>query len=232
MRIFFSLIALTLISILISCEDKDIAPYSLTEERDYLPLQKGLFNVYHVKEIVYNAISGDAVKEYYLKELVTDSLLDGSGSYSYVINRYTKNSLPETWKLDSVWTARYQASQVVKVENNVPLVKLVFPIKNGKKWDGNAFNSKGEEIYEMDSLYFSRSYNTLTFDSTLVQTQKHDSSSISQDYRQEIYAKGFGLIYKKSIITANLQKNGSLVFPIQIASGIDFTQTIVSYGKE
>jgi hypothetical protein len=72
----------------------------------------------------------------------------------------------------------------------------------------------------------------MTFDSTLIQTQKHDSSSISQDYRKEIYAKGFGLIYKRSIITANLQKEGSLVFPIQIASGIDYTQTIVSYGKE
>jgi hypothetical protein len=231
-KIFFGLLLLTLVSILFSCQDKDETPISITEERDFYPLQKGIYNVYHVKEINYNIITGNLTKEYYLKELVTDSLLDGSGDYSYVINRYTKNTMPDSWKLDSVWTARYQSGQVIKVENNVPFVKLVFPFREGKKWNGNAFNTRGEETYQMDSLYFSKSYNNMSFDSTLVQTQKQDSSSISQDYRKEIYAKGFGLIYKKSIITANSQKDGSLQFPIKIASGIDYTQTIISYGKE
>jgi hypothetical protein len=232
-RVLYSLFFLFTVLGILCCEDRDATPIDLSEERNYFPLQKGNFAIYKIKEIKYSVIQGNTTREYFLKELIADSLLDGSNNYSYVIERYKKNTLAEeSWNLDSVWTARIQGPQIIKVENNVPFVKLIFPVKNDISWNGNAYNIKGEETYSMDSVHRSKIINDFTFDSTLVVTHKNDSSSISQDYRAEIYAKGVGLIYKKSIITSNLQNNGAIVFPIQIDRGTDLTQTIIEYGKE
>lgn len=217
---------------LFSCDTRETEPTDIVLEMEYFPLRKGVYQVYQVKEISYNLISGNQTKNYFLKEIVADSFFNGANNYTFIINRYKKDNLQENWKIDSAWSSRIQGNQIIKVENNVPYVKLVFPVSSGKTWNGNAYNIKGEEIYKMDSVGKPKTINNLPFDNTLVQYQKKDSSSISQDYRVEVYAKGVGMIHKKSIITTNHQENGSLVFPIKIDMGLDLTQTIIEYGKE
>ena len=35
---------------------------------------------------------------------------------------------------------------VIKIENNTRFIKLVFPVENGKIWNGNGQNNFGEDV--------------------------------------------------------------------------------------
>lgn len=202
------------------------------EGEEYFPLGKGAYTVYKVTETKYSIVSGNETREYFLKEVVADSASDDFNNLVYRIERFSKDNEEDPWDLDSVWTARKSGNQFIKVENNIEFVKLVIPVKEGKEWNGNAFNSREKETYRMEMVHQPLLLNDIQFDSTLTQIQKMDSNVVAQDFRTEIYAKGVGLIYKKFIVTTNHQENGSIVFPIKIDNGIDLTQTIIEYGTE
>lgn len=229
---FFSVLFFVIGVVIFSCENKEVEPSNILEGTEYFPLEKGVYAIYKINETKYSSISGNATSEYFLKELISDTITDSYNNVMYEVKRFVKNTEIDEWELDSVWSERKSGNQFVKKENNVEFVKLVVPVKEGKEWNGNVFNDRGEEIYSMESIHQPYTVNDVLFDSTLTQIQKQDSSSVSQDYRTEVYAKGVGLIYKKSIITSNRQENGSIIFPIEIDNGIDFTQTIIEYGKE
>jgi hypothetical protein len=122
-----------------------------------------------------------------------------------------------------VWYANKTSSTAEKVEENIRYIKLVFPSKEGKEWNGNSFNTLGSKYYEIVSIDEYEVLNSLAFDSVVTVEQYDQDDFIQYRYEMEKYARNIGLIYK---IQDSLYDGGGAD-----TIGYTYSQKIVSYGK-
>jgi len=214
----------------ISCSTERAEPNDSRLGFTFFPLETGFYNIYEVEKTEYRITGEPETTRYYLKEAVADSFLNESNSYTYILHRSTKANDAD-WKLDSVWTARKTSHQAIVVENNIPLIKLIFPFKEKASWDGNRLNAKEEELYAMENVNQSISFNNQTFDKAVTIVQKDNQDSIIfLERRKEVFAQDVGLIYKESAsikYCAQVHCIGKHI----IDSGVLFKQTILESGK-
>lgn len=221
---------LLFISFLISCSDSEI---DLDTDRlglHYFPLEVGDYRIYDVQETIYSVL-GVTTAYYELKESVADSNLNASNNLQYIIHRSTRFDAAESWHLDSIWTAQKTTSLAVLNENNVPFVKLSFPIEHKLEWDGNSLNSLADEIY----WYNTQLPDTTILDSLyqdIVQVIQNDSGEdiLGLEERSEIFAPNIGMIIKESVILKYCQTECNA--EKEIESGRELIMTLKAYGKE
>lgn len=227
-------LALGLVSIIsISACQKSIEPDDKRLGYAYFPLEIGRYIVYNVEENAYQvADSGRPQKRFYqLKEIVTDTFTNLSGEKQFVLERYVRTSFDSPWQIDSVWSALRTGSQAIKFENNVPYIKLVFPTENNKRWNGNAYNNKGEQTYRITDYRKPKTFGELSFSNTLKVEMGKDSSLVSHIQREEIFALDVGLVYlfRKNVRYFSDPPNLGLG---RIESGKIEKFIIIDYGKE
>ena len=203
---------------------------------DYYPLTVNRYSVYQVEDIRYSLREPADTNRYQLREQVADSLVGAGGEIIYLLERYTRSSLEESWQLDSVWTARESDQRIVVVENNVPFVKLVFPFQKELQWDGNALNSRPALTYTLsptDSTLrreIGMTWDSLMNDSRTV-VQRRLETLVNDSVLVETYGPGVGLIYKKSRILQYCADE-ECIGQQRIESGRLYRQTLTEYGKE
>ena len=216
-----------------SCSE-EMSDISLDQGYDFLPLEIGQFRLYEVEEIVYAVFEPDT-SNYYLKEVITDSLVSGDGSVRYLINRYTGVDSTNL-SLDSVWSVRRSTYSAVFTENNRDFVKLTFPVKAGKTWDGNAFNSlETQNYYYKSEGPFQWNGGVIAAENTIrLVLQDVEQNLVNQDERSEVYLRNVGLVVKDytqlSFCTVNCEEKGSEVGEIE--KGRILRQELIRYGKE
>lgn len=225
-----SLIPFMAIWFLMACTEKTISPDDNRLGLEYYPLEIGQYRIYDVDEILYSISSFDTL-QYQLRESVVDAFENAEGTTTYTIHRQKRDDEQAAWQLDSVWTARKTSTLAISVENNVSLIKMVFPIENDLSWDSNKFNQSGEKRFTYD----------LNVADTTLADQKHEGlvkvvqseieeNIVNRDERYEIFAPNVGLIIKHGIrlsfctVDCPAQKT--------IVAGRFIQQTLFSYGKE
>ncbi|PMD98629.1 hypothetical protein BWI97_03630 [Siphonobacter sp. BAB-5405] len=211
-----------------SCKPADTEPAS---DYDYFPLEKGNFVIYDVTQTQY-ALAQDSVQsQYQIKELVADAFTGLDGESSFRLERYRRNSQQQAWAIDSVWTARRTLNQAIRTENNVPYVKLWFPVYPKQTWNGNVLNSNDPDEYEVTQKDQPLKIGSNDFSKTLTVVQENKVSAIDLVNRKEIYAKGVGLIYRERTELYYCQ-SAACFGQNKIDFGTRFIQQISSYGKE
>ena len=115
------------------------APEPVDLGYEYFPLNFGEIRVYEVQKIEHKVAQLSDTTYYQLKEVVGEAFKSGNEDV-YPIERYVRENENLAWRLDSVWSARRNAYQAVVVENNISIIKLSFPLEEGRRWDGNAMN--------------------------------------------------------------------------------------------
>jgi len=215
----------------IGCENTyhEINPEQLGHS--FYPLDIGNFRDYKVQYIKYSILGNHDTIHYFLKEQVVDTFLNQTGEITYLLNRYKKTYDTLSWTLDSVWTVSKSNTNLVVIENNIPFVKLVFPVKDEKSWDGNAFNILDEELYFYEDTFQSTIIDDNTYTTLKVVQQNNPDPIVTTEIRNEIYAENIGLIYKESIILHYCTENECLGDKI-IEKGSDYRQELIGYGKD
>ena len=216
---------------------------------EFFPLEIGRFIEYDIEERIYSTTSPVQVLNYQIREEIAESFLDIENEVAYRLERFRREQSTQPWELDSVWTVKKTVARVLRTENNVTFVKLVFPPNERTTWNGNAFNNLGEEEYRIVNLGESSSVDTMSFSNTLKVIQNDLCSLVSLDNRNEEYAEGVGLIYKEdwklsiSLLgtcpdsidvycnSQIIQARPPLPFENCIEFGRIFTQKIIAYGK-
>ncbi len=228
-----------------SCKkDKAIAP---DMGYTYFPNQVGRYIVYNVDSFYYDDFNKktDTFK-FQLKEKIQSVFTDNENRPTIRLERYIKNystSIPYnamTWILKNVWTENRTLTTAEKVEENLRYIKLVFPVNENQKWNGNIQNTLPEWNYEYDFFDLPRTIGGIYFDSVLQVNQYDDklSNLVEHKYYIEKYARNVGLIYKQVIDVESQPGNpippGFFNVPImqRITSGVQYTMTINSYGIE
>lgn len=155
----------------------------------------GKSNVYDVTETQYTLTTNPIVKTYQLKEIAASTFKDTDGKEAIRVERYRRENDSQNWTIDSVFTARRDTDKALKTENNVTYVKMIFPVKEGLKWDGNLYNNLGNDAYEMKNVRKP----FLDYPITMTVVQQNDSTLVDLKKRIEVYAEGVGIIYQEKI---------------------------------
>jgi hypothetical protein len=163
---------------------------------DYFPISTKDYRIYQVEETIYNFV-GSETKNYQLRESITDSLISDSGEINYVLMREIRSDASENWKVDSLWSVRKTDKVVVINENNVPFMKLSFPIKVGESWNGNAYNEREEKNYLFAKTNLGQLSTNVTLGEVItVVLADVPKNLVRIDQRYEVYARGIGLVEK------------------------------------
>jgi hypothetical protein len=198
---------------------------------DYFPLETGRYIQYELTDVAYSLTAPPLTEHYQLKEVVKEIFTDQTGQENYRIERLIRSKAGDAWEPDSVWSARRTMTQALRAENNIHFVKCVFPVQEGVKWNGNAFNDRKEEVYRLKSVAKPYVVNGQPFNETLTVLQRTDSSLVGQDKRLEVYAKNIGLIYKESVVVQYCSAPDCLGQG-RIDFGTKRFQKMIGYGKE
>jgi hypothetical protein len=207
------LFVLGLLVILFSACKETPDDYTTDFNFEYYPLEVGKFVEYQMDSTIYDP-NGDTTVYHsttYLKEEIIDTLSDNNGNIVFKIEQYerTADSLP--WIIKKVLTAAILENEAIRTEDNLRFVKLTFPAKKGKQWNGNAHfdaglivDVAGETLemfkgwnYRTQSIGEATTIGNFQFEETAVVEEADNENLIELRRSFATYAKGVGLAQRE-----------------------------------
>lgn len=217
----------------VSCETERLKPQRDNSGRKFFPLKIGSYRIYDVEEINFSFVAENDTAKYQLKVLIADFYINQQADTTFFIERYHRPMENETWELNSLWTTRETPGQIIVTENNIPFVKLAYPVKEGLTWDGNALNIMEEDEYHISDFNITFETASQKFENVIqVIENDNEDTVIFQDFRTSFYAEGIGLIYKEVKIINYCATTVECLGEGIIESGRKYKQQIVTYGNE
>jgi hypothetical protein len=224
--------------LLLACQSREVRPKVTGTE--YFPLKTGGYWIYDVLETQIAQVGGQISVKYDLKMEIIDSLSSSDG-VTYVIQRLKRADALQPWISIDTWSARRDQFQAVMQEGNVPYVRLLFPLAEGKTWDGNALNNQGGtdrcadgsihcDSYEVTDL--SKRFETtgISFEDTVTILENNEVDPIvKQDVRKSVYAKSIGMVYHE-IDLLEYCTVGDCIGKQVVENGVILKQTLKAYG--
>ena len=221
---------LLFLALFAACEGDDAGPFD--SGAAYFPLQKGIFQVYSVHEVKYHDAGEPEIYDYDLMTEVVDSFpsIDGQG-YTFVVHRSRRFAGVDPWEIVDTWSVRRDGNRMIVAEGNLSIVKMLLPVREGVKWDGNIYNSLGEDIFQYGDVGMSMEVNGMTFEKTMtVEQELNEDVIVYYDARREVYAADAGMVYKE-VIQLNYCSDDHCLGQQKIEHGTDLKMEIKEYGK-
>jgi hypothetical protein len=215
--------------VLLSCK-KDRDEVIPNVGYSYAGLEVGKYVIYNVDSHHYNVpFNIDTTVQFQIKEVIDSKYIDLEGEEAYKVIRYRKTSDSTQWFVQDVWNAKITATSYQKSEENIRYIKLTFPVKDNKTWNGNTMNNLGSLDYEYTAVHQSATIGNIKFDSVTTVLQFDDVNLVQERFFQEKFAAGVGLVYKKSVDIDNAYDNGIGLWVRN--TGDDITMTAIAYGN-
>lgn len=228
----YGLMLLLVFFMFAGCERVTIQPDLTRTGYDYSPLSLGAYRIYDAYQINYNFAADNDTLTFQYKELVSEAFLNQEGDTTFVIHKLHRKAGDAFWKLDSVSHWRQTARQLIEHSNNKDVVRLVFPVAEGKIWDSNIYSSIQADSFRMVQVHKPFSYPEHEYEQTLTVIQRNiEDTIVRQDIRREVYAKGMGPVYRltKNLNYCHTQDCYNMGI---INSGLFREMRLTDYGKE
>lgn len=218
-KFLLPIIALFLTSfVFVSCQKDKEDLSGLDKGYAYFPLEIGKYVLYDVDSTYWDDfLRAEIHHRCQLRYEVVDTFNSG-GELAYVINVLYRQTSADPFVPNDVIYASANEDRAVLTQGNVPFIKMTFPVKEGKTWDGNAMiplSNDGNEQYRSDKwIYQYAQVNELfdpgnnVYEHTVTVNQIDDELNNPEEdpdayayknYSQEKYAYNVGLIYKERI---------------------------------
>lgn len=214
------------------CERATLAPDMTRTGYDYNPVQLGDYRTYDTYRINYNFAAENDTFQFEFKELVAEAFLNQQGDTTFVIHKMHRKAGDSFWKLDSLSHWRLTTRQAIEHANNQEIVRLVFPVGEGRIWDSNLYNTLQADSFRMVQVHKPLSLARQEFEQTLTVIHRNIQDTIvRQDIRREVYAKGIGPVYRL-VKTLNYCATQDCIGKGIINSGVYQEMILTDYGKE
>lgn len=183
-------------------------------EYEYYPLSVGNEWTYQSDSIILSnrGTQIDTLKSF-IKETISEVLESEVDQKQYKLSRFFKREAQDDWTRINSWTIIQEKTRLIRTEENIRFIKLVFPPKTGLKYNSTTFiterqiiNVGGEfiEPYEQWNSQIVSIDEDHIFNGNSVKTQTivltDTDIFLEKRYVTETYAKDIGLIKKEMII--------------------------------
>jgi len=214
----FSLLLLATLT-LAGCRKEE--PVDVDLGYDYFPNSVGTFFEYQVDSSHYE-VGVETNTQFYVREELTETFIDGEGQLATKIDRYTRPTLSDGWILSATYTQKRTSTTAERVEGNRRFVHLVFPINADRTWDGNAYNDLESWDYTYGAIGESHVLSAqLQFDDVVRVNQRSVFNLIDQEEAWAVFARDIGLVERRF---------RDLSYAFDDLMGVDVTYKLMSYG--
>jgi hypothetical protein len=201
-------------------DDYDFQKERLTEL--LIPLQPGKYITYRVDSTVFTNFGRTTeVHKYLVKHVVDAQVTDNLDRPSFRVYRYiTDSASTQPWQASGSYLITPLDDRIELIENNLRVIKLHTPVRDGNKWNGNTYlgNDPYGSFYGFSNddnmadweFYFDRGLQssltiqgkTYTDAYTVQENDESDPVTGPSDYgsvsfAKEIYSKNIGLVYRE-----------------------------------
>lgn len=212
-----------------SCDEtKEIGPERLGYE--FYPIKTGQYRIYEVEEVDFK-ITGFDTLTYQLRETIYDSI-ESIDQVTYLIRRDTRNTQADEWQSVAVWSVTQVRTYLSVTENGMPYMKLTFPVDVGNEWNGNSLNSDSEQTYYYQSVEQSLIDTIATEDHIRVVIEDIVPNVTGVDLRNEVYAKGIGLVEKDYLTQETCTASSCGDALGEVVAGRSLKQILIEVGDE
>ena len=223
--------SLSLITLLVSltlcmgCRDPLMTP--TPDDSDYYPLEVGNYRVYQVTLKKYVAANSATTQIYQLQEKVSGSS-NRNGQLVFFVEESTRPTNQSAWKLNAIHTVYKSISEVVEQENNGLVVSLAFPIIATPFWNKNLYNSTPLTRLQYQQVGRPFSVGKLGFNDTVSVIGANDSTLVSQEKYQRVYARAIGCIYREDRSLTLCQSSPACIGQGIIEAGTSLTWELIA----
>ncbi len=193
----------------------------------YFPIDSGLTRYYQIDSVYWDefAHTRDTIS-YAIKEVIAGSFIDLTGRMAQRIERYKMNQQGH-WIIFNVGTSYRDNQKAESVENNIRILKLIFPAYKGMSWNGNTYNTQNPQNFEYLAVGASDTTDTFIF-KEIIKIQEDDEpfNNMYDLYGEERYAKNIGMYYRL-ISDLQFQSQGSTI--IDTIAGYIYTEKLTAY---
>lgn len=213
-RVGLALAVLVLAGGLAGCKDATM-PIPETGT-DYYPVAVGNYWVYAVTDSAWSQAtqgvpSRVTINSYRVKEAITGITTDAAGQPTYRLVRSKLVPPATTYRDDSVFSVRTSVQSVVLNHSNSPTVELIFPVKEGRSWNLNAYNNNSNDTITAETRkysYVGQPFTTAaaggvaakTYPITLLTTNTGtavENSLLKRKGYQQVFSKSIGPVYRR-----------------------------------
>ncbi len=218
---------LVMILTVTACEKELLNPQQFMYT-SYYEIKQGRYIDYKVTEITHNedATIKHDTSNYFLRCIIGDTFIDNSGRVAYEYIRMKRFSETEPWVQCDLWSTIAESNRAELIEENQRIVKLFFPVSKYTEWNANMYNTDTKMNCTYKNIHKPKSYNGLSFDSTLVVNQDSSRNLIQYKRKYEVYANHLGLIkkYYKDLAISSFDT-------LNISSGKEIFMEIINFGE-
>lgn len=224
----------------------------------YYPIAVGNYWVYAVNDTAYSPVGGSGASftpsvasatAYQFRETITEVFTDAAGQPAYRMVRAKLVPPATTYRDDSVFVLSGAPQFVALTRNNNRTVELIFPVREGRSWNLNAFNNSFNDTITAETRQYShvgqpytsggiaglaaQTYpNTVTTTNTGAATE---SSLVKRLGYRQVFAKGVGPVFRRRFHFVNYNYSdattGNQVYPANAyTSAFARSETLLSSG--
>jgi hypothetical protein len=213
-----------ILSGIISCNEKE--EFTTESINDYIPLLAGKSITYRVDSLVFTAFGRvEEIHKYQVKHVIDAQVLDNLGRPSYRVYRYISDSTgTQPWQASGTYFITPLSDQIELSEDNLRVIKLHAPIRDGYTWSGNTYlppnpygplytfsNDDNMEAWDFyyDGNPSSFSYRGFDYDDVLTVEQEDEAINVpitdpaaygALSRAVERYSKTIGLVFREFTI--------------------------------
>ncbi len=198
-------------AILWACSDQEPVLPTDTQETSLFPLTEGLVKEYRVMEISF--LQGGRLRDtssYHLRTVISEKYNDTEGNPVFLIDRFTKKNEAGTWVLSGNWTATLNNNELVETLDNIPLLKMKFPLRENVSWNPlQYYDGRGTIKIAGETLDYFKNWTAKVVDKngtwenyTNVTTIElvNFENRLERRWFVEKYANDLGLIYREILM--------------------------------
>ncbi len=243
-QLYFYLIFISLLS-LSACQTESIPADDLDLGRAYYPVETGKYIEYAYDSLVYDdGGSSKYSSSGFIKEQIDSLLEETAFEKEYRLIKYWRKQNTDPWVLTDVETIHQSKTEIIRSEENLPFIRLVFPNSQNTRWNGNALFDEniivkvsGEPIkmyqgweYKVVKKNYSATIGQFELDSLLEVEEVFDDSSIfSLRSVSQVYARGIGPVYREMKIYDSQRPIAGKPWEDYAEKGFYLKQTMVAH---
>ena len=196
---------------------------------DFYPVEVGQYRIYDVEEIQFRITAFDTAV-YQVRETIFDSIVSLDQT-TFLMRRDIRSSEMDEWESDSIWSVTPTNLYVSVAENNIPFIKLTFPVRVGAQWDGNSLNARSFQTYYYEEVSESPFEEVPLADQIRVIIEDIPENTTGVDLKSEVYARGIGLVVRDYLTQVKCTAGNCGDDFGKVEGGRLLKQVLVEYGS-